>query len=207
MKLSLIQKSILTIAVTIIGNHVCLCQVAPEVKNLVPWDYITESVSKNSGVIMGIESYVKVSISADILDTDACTSESISSNGLSMDYMWFNTNDETGKMMLKMHSDLNGIEQEKENFKLDDATEEEFMGGTLWVIASSKDCINEISGPTGKTEYNTRMRYFGFNGTTIAKIEVHCECKPDKVKQIIKNTLQLSNEFDFSVLKNTVKTY
>lgn len=189
-----------------IGNNMCLSQVAPEVKNLVPWEYVSESLSKTSSVILGLEPYVKVAISADLSDTDACMDKSVTPNGLSLDYMWFNANNETGKMMMDMHIDLNGVLQEKDNFKLDGATEEAFMNGTLWIISGSSECINTISGPTGKTEYQTKMRYFGFNENCVRKIELLCKCKPDKAKQILKSTIQLANGFDFSSLMKISKT-
>jgi hypothetical protein len=181
-----------------------------EIDNLIPFDYVNQTFKKPMKMIMGIGSSVNINIVADLDDTDACQPNSISTAGLKMDLAWYNPNDETGKMMLSMLKDLGAIEQNMESFKqesgfeISEAREEEFSGGKLWIITSQKPCINEISGPTGITQYNTHLRYFLFNGTTITKIEIEFLGKPDVAKEMLGKMVTNLGKFNFSMYKNVI---
>lgn len=181
-----------------------------EIDKLIPYDYVNQSFKKPMKMIAGIGASVNINIVADLDDTDACQPKSISTAGLKMDIAWYNTNDETGKMMLSMLKDLGAIEQNMEAFKresgfdISDAKEETLYGGKLWTTSSQKPCINEITGPTGQTQYNTHLRYFLFNGTTIAKIEIEFLGKPDIAKEILSKIIANLGKFDFSLYKNVM---
>lgn len=181
-----------------------------EIDKLIPYDYVNQSFKKPIKMIVGIGSSVNINIVADLEDTDACQPNTISTSGLKMDIAWYNTNDETGKMMLSMLKDLGAIEQNMESFKaesgleISEAKEENFSGGKLWITSSQKPCINEITGPTGQTQYNTHLRYFLFNGTTIVKIEIELLGKPDIAKEILSKIMANLGKFDFSLYKNVM---
>lgn len=199
----------------LIGVLTCLsfitqAQDNKEIDKLIPYDYVNQTFKKPMKMIMGIGSSVNINIVADLDDTDACQPNSISTSGLKMDIAWYNTNDETGKMMLSMLKDLGAVEQNMESFKqesgfeISEAREEEFLGGKLWIITSQKPCINEITGPTGKTEYATHTRFFLFNGTTIVKIEIEFLGKPDIAKEMLGKIITNLGKFDFSLYKNVI---
>ncbi|NTW24124.1 MAG: hypothetical protein HGA37_05445 [Lentimicrobium sp.] len=176
---------------------------------LVPWDYVNQTVRKVSKQVMGIESSVNVNIVVPLNEYNGCQEDAFDGR-MDADIRWYNTGDETGSIMLKMLKDMDGIAQDMESFKnksgfeVSEAKEEDFAGGTLWMIDSNKPCINEITGPTGKTVYNTHIRYFLFTGTTIVKIEIQGLNNPGKTKEILTKTLGLINDFDFSALKSSV---
>jgi hypothetical protein len=176
---------------------------------LVPWDYVNQTVRKVSKQVMGIESSVNVNIVVPLNEYNGCQEDAFDGR-MDVDIRWYNTSDETGRIMLNMLKDLNGIEQDKESFinqsgfEINEAKEEDFAGGTLWMIDANKPCINEMTGPTGKTVYNTHIRYFLFTGTTIVKIEIQGLNNPGKTKEILTKTLGLISDFDFSALKSSV---
>lgn len=199
----------------LIGVLTCLsfsafAQDNKEIDKLIPYDYVNQTFKKPMKMIMGIGSSVNINIVADLDDTDACQPNSISTSGLKMDIAWYNTNDETGKMMLSMLKDLGAVEQNMEAFKaesgfeISEAKEEDLSGGKLWTISTQKPCINEITGPTGQTQYNTHLRYFLFNGTTIVKIEIEFLGKPDIAKEMLGKIITNLGKFDFSLYKNVI---
>jgi hypothetical protein len=111
--------------------------------------------------------------------------------------------------MLQLLKDMDGINQQMNEFKnssgmdVSEAKESDFMGGKLWIISTQNECVNEISGPTGVTAYESSGRYFLFNGSTILKLDISCACKPDKLKGMIRHLVEKTGQFDFSSLKNT----
>ena len=176
---------------------------------LVPWDYVNQTVRKVSKQVMGIESSVNVNMVVPLNEYNGCQEEAFDGR-MDTDIRWYNTGDETGKIMLKMLKDMDGIAQDMESFKnqsgfeISEASEEDFAGGTLWMIDTNKPCINSMTGPTGKTVFTTHIRYFLFTGTTIIKIEIQGCNNPGKTKEILTKTLGLIHDFDFSALKSTV---
>ena len=176
---------------------------------LVPWEYVNETIRSVSRQVMGMEFSVNVNIVAPLSELGACHDDAFDGR-LETEIRWYNPDDETGRMMLNMLKDMNGIDQEKESFKNEsgfnpgDAREESFAGGTLWVVDKNTPCVNEITGPTGKTEYNTHARYFQFSGTTLIKIEVQGMNNPAKTKEIIMKMIELADGFDYAALKATV---
>ena len=150
-----------------------------------------------------------INITADLNDTEACHKESVTSNGIDASYTWYNKNEEAGKMMLDMQEQMGGIQQEMEGFRLNnergkgEVKEENVKDGKLWIVSNHKACINEISGPTGVTEYNTEARCFVFNGTTMMKITVNCKCKPETAKEIMAKIIAKAGAFNFSAYATT----
>ncbi len=187
-------------------------QPTKSIELLIPMSDVNQKISKVRKQIMGIESFVNVGIIADINDYNACSDESISAGGVSLKISWYNTNDETGKYMVSTLKDLNGINQEMNSFKnesgfnVNEAKEEDYQGGKLWIITKQKECVNEITGPTGKTEYFTHLRFFVFNGTAMIKIELKGFSKSVKMKEMLGKMIQEANKFDYSTLTNIVVT-
>lgn len=159
---------------------------------------------------MGIESFANISLIASINDYDACSDNSVSSKGLKVSIAWYNTNDETGSFMLSTLKNLDGINQDMNSFKnesgfdVSKAKETTIEGGKLWIISTQKECVNEITGPTGKTEYQTQLRCFLFNGVYTLKIDLHGLSKPEKMNEMMYYIINEASKFDFSTLKNVV---
>ncbi|MBK6966860.1 MAG: hypothetical protein IPH20_23905 [Bacteroidales bacterium] len=201
-----------TLSMIIIALSGCLYSAGQSVSSadkLIPWQYVNQTVSKASKMVMGMESNVTVTLVAQLNDYNACRTDSYDGR-LDAEVRWYNSADETGVFMLNMLKDMNGIEQEKENFRQQSGFEPElvkeleWMGGTLWFTENKNACVNEISGPTGVTRYITRARFFLFNGTAMIKIKIEGQNNSEKTKEILAKTLELVNGFDFSSLKNVV---
>lgn len=207
---NLINKSFLTILFSVVLITACMAQSSKGVESLLPMQDINQSIRKISKQLMGIESTVNISISADINDYDACQKESVSQDGLKLKISWYNTKDETGTYMLKILKDMDGINKEMSSFKkendfnTEEAKEEDYQGGKLWVISKQNTCVNELTGSTGKNEYFTHLKCFIFNGTAIIKIELKGMSKPEKLKEMLSKMLNEINKFDFSTLKSVI---
>lgn len=182
------------------------------IEQLLPVADVNQSIDIIHKQIMGIQSFVNIGLIASINNYNACSDNSISSNGMKISIAWYNTNDETGKFMLSTLKDLGGITQDMNTFKnesgfdLNEAKETIIEGGKLWIIAKQKECVNEITGATGQIEYFTHLRCFLFNGIYTLKIDLQGLSKPEKLKEMMYYTINEASKFDFSTLTNVVST-
>ena len=193
----------------IIVSLPCYSQ-APNVENILPNNDVNRTIRKIGYTVMGIGSTVHVDINCDINNYSSCNNDNILGR-LDVEVNWYNTNDETGKMMLQMIKDLQTIPQEMADFKtssgfemMDQAKEVSIDGGKYWIYTKQKPCINEISGPTGKTEHQTQIRCYIFDGIKIIKIDLKGFFEAEKAKEIMQETDQNIKKFDFSTLSNVV---
>lgn len=199
-----LKHSLLT-AVMLAGicGPVVKAQVTKALNSLVP----TDLVDKRSSIfkaVSGIGSSVNINMGAGLKYVDACSDSDF--GNLKIDITWHNANDETGKVMLQMMEQMNVAEQDKETFLKGDkgAKRQDFAGGSLEILSSNKPCVNEISGPTGKTQYSTEAKYFSFKNNTVLKITLNNKMKPETAKNVISKIADDVAKFDFSVYSNTV---
>jgi len=78
------------------------------------------------------------------------------------------------------------------------------MNGKLWYSKSEKECINTISGGTGKINKKTHLAYFSFNAALITRIEIECQCSLEKAKEMATYIITNTKTFDFSPFASTV---
>jgi hypothetical protein len=175
-------------------------QVTKPLNVIVP-GYIIDERGKLHKSIGGMDFNVRITIDAGVKYLDGCSNESFGE--LHTEIIWYNANDETGRVMLQMMKDLNAVEQDKQSF-LGAGSIREFAGGSLILTSSEKACVNEITGPTGKTEYNTDARYFAFNGFTTTKISISSKIKPETVQSILSYMVEQIAKTDFSIYKTTI---
>ena len=185
-------------------------QSKPDTDKLIPKQAL------NSNIIVSPlpESMVNVSIDADIIETQACSSESISQGGLKIELNWYNSNDFTGNMMMGMmseKSEKNWLSHKKqinelyEHYKnpvnsisCSSVKEEVISGGKLYIIEYSYSYCD-----TDKTENRmVEARCFFFKGNVSGNIEIKCQCSQEEVKEMIKVIIQSSSDFNFSGLLN-----
>jgi hypothetical protein len=198
------------ITILILGTNALQLVAQPEksLDQLLPLSDINTTIDKPIKQLAGIGACVNINLIASLNNYNTCATNSVSSKGLEIAIAWYNTSDETGKFMLSTLRDLDGIKQEMESFKnqtgfdIGIAKEETIEGGKLWIITQQKPCINEITGPTGVNEYSTHIRCFVFNGTAIIKIDVQSQSKPEKLREIVKKTIDAVAKFDFASVKD-----
>lgn len=197
-------KTLFTLLLIVSAGIKIQAQVVKALNQLVPMDLVDQRSSVNK-TVGGIGSSVNVTITAGIKYLDACSNEE-SFGELKIEVTWHNANDETGKYMLKMIKEMNVADQDKKSF-LNSGTAgkiEDFARGTLKISTETKACVNEITGPTGKTEYSTEARFFSFNENRILKITLLDKIKPETAKNIISKIASEVAKFDFSVYSNTI---
>ncbi len=197
-------KTFLTLLLVISAGIKIQAQVTKALNQLVPMDLVDQRSSVNK-TVGGIGSSVNVTITAGIKYLDACSNE-VSFGELKIEVTWHNANDETGKFTLQMMKDMKVADQDKKSFLNDGnaGKTEDFARGTLKIWTETKACVNEITGPTGKTEYSTEARFFSFNENRILKITLLDKIKPETAKNIISKIADNVAKFDFSVYSNTI---
>ena len=181
----------------------CSAQNTSNAESLLPMGDVNQKIRKVQQMVSDLGMMIRIEVNADLNSYNSCTNGPEPAGRVDMELTWYNTNDETGKYMLQMLKDLNGIEQMKEAFKnssgmeIEEATEEAFLGGTLWTIANQNECVNEITGPTGVTAYQTLSRFFLFKGSAIFQIDVDWACKPAKAKELLGYIVDKSGSFNY----------
>ncbi|KAF0200093.1 MAG: hypothetical protein FD170_3777 [Bacteroidetes bacterium] len=179
------------------------------VETLLPMDHVNQQFRKVHNMVAELGSMTHIDLIADLNSYNACYNGPEPGGVMHAEFIWYNSNDETGKFMLQLLKDMDGINQQMNEFKnssgmdVSEANESDFMGGKLWTISTQKECVNEISGNTGVTSYQSSARYFLFNGTTILKLDISCACKPDKVKEMISFMAAKTGQFDFASVKSS----
>ena len=134
------------------------------VKTILPTKEVNQTIQKIGYTVMGIGSTVHIDINCDLNNEAKCVQDNIFGR-LNIEINWYNTNDETGKFMLNLIKDKQVISEEMEDFKtrsgfekIEQAKEVSAEGGKYWIFTEQKQCINELSGPSGETEHHTQIR-------------------------------------------------
>ena len=156
---------------------------------------------------------VHVDYTSDINETQACQQNSTAYGGLKVQISWYNTNDETGKMMLGMVSNpadlqkhwdshkeqLNAIHEQYKNgnygdhFNFTEVLEETVPGGKLYMISST----NANCDTDKPRSQRVTAKCFFFNGTTTGNIEIEAQCTPEEMREMVKSIIKKTSEFNF----------
>lgn len=203
------MKKLVTLMLSICLYMMSQAQSPQNVETLLPMDHVNQQFRKVHNMVAELGSMTHIDLIADLNSYNACFNGPEPGGVMHAEFIWYNSNDETGKFMLQLLKDMDGINQQMNEFKnssgmdVSEVKESDFMGGKLWTISTQKECVNEISGNTGVTSYQSSARYFLFNGTTILKLDISCACKPDKVKEMISFMAAKTGQFDFASVKSS----
>jgi hypothetical protein len=208
----LIKRPIHVFIAFLLVKGICTGQDLKSLEAIINKEDLSRTNGKITKSVMGIGATANIRLMAGLNDYNACQEGTFTTHGIDIDIAWYNTADETGKYMLQILKDMNGVNQIRDDFRdgsgfnTDEAAEENVEGGTLWIITQQDECMNEITGPTGKTRYATHLRYFNFNGSVMLKIELNSKSKPEKMKDILIPIVQQCLKFDFASFNYTVAT-
>jgi hypothetical protein len=179
-------------------------------ETLLPTKDVNQTIRKIGYSVMGIGSSVHVDINCDMNNYTKCIRDNVFGR-LDIEINWYNANDETGKFTLNMMKDMQMIPQEMADFKkssgfeqIEKAKEVLIAGGKYWIFTQQKQCVNEITGPSGETEHHTQIRSYLFDGIKTIKLDLKGYFTPDKAKEIMLETVQNIKKIDFSALANVV---
>jgi hypothetical protein len=175
------------------------------IEAILPMKDIDQTIDKMYYLPANMGFMAHVDVSASLVNYDDCSDHGQTQGGLKIQIDWYNINDETGKMMADMvKGDISNV---MNNFKnssgfenLSKAVESDIKGGKMWIYTSQKPCVNEITGPTGETEYFTQIRAFVFTGNKLLKIDLMSKSHPSTLEQSLRFFLDQSENFDFSTL-------
>lgn len=183
--------------------HIVHAQKTNALNSIVPSEII-DSRARLHKSVGGIEASVHVSMVTGVKNLDACSDADYGK--LDIDITWYNANNETGKVLLNMMKQLNAVDQDMQHFLagVENGKSEEFIKGTLIWSGTSVACVNEISGPTGKTSYATKAKYFAFFGNRMIKISMDAGLKPETIKKVLSTIVTGIEKFDFSMYSSTI---
>ena len=100
--------------------------------------------------------------------------------------------------MIKM---LKADEQQKQSF-LGKGPYNDLAGGSVVIQTKSAECVNTISGATGRTEHYTNAKFFIYTGSALVKINFNGKVKSETVTNFIANAAGQIKKFNFGVYKN-----
>jgi len=149
--------------------------------------------------VAGMDFMVRIFITEAIKNIDACSDADY--GHLSVEIMWYDKNTELGDSQIEMIGMMEIDKQQKEDF-LGKGTYKDLAGGSLVIETASKECINEITGPTGKIQHSTDAKYFSYTGSAIVKIGYAGKVKAETATNIITKVAGEIKKFDFSIYKN-----
>lgn len=120
--------------------------------------------------IGAIGATVSITMDVGVKYLDGCSDGNY--GNLNVEIVWYNLQDETGKFLIGMMKQLNTVELDKAAFLkgVEQGKRVEFSKGTLLLAISNNECINEITGGTGKIEYSSEAKYFSFSKNTMVKL-------------------------------------
>ena len=200
------QNKIFTALITLFLNcFMVFSQNNGSIESILPMKDIDQTIDKMYYLPANMGFMVHVDVSASLVNYDDCSDHDRTQGGLKIQIDWYNTNDETGKMMSDMiKGDISNV---MKNFKnssgfenLSKAVESDIKGGKMWMYASKKACVNEITGATGEIECFSQIRAFVFTGNKLLKIDLISKSHPSTLEQSLRFFLDKSENFDFSKL-------
>jgi hypothetical protein len=195
--------SIILIALSVVSLY---AQNPSKIEKLIP-----SGVSNVKEMIQPMPSFmVRVEYTGNITETTSCSSGSF--GDIKTALSWYNTNDETGNMMVGMVSaetelkknwqknkdELEEIRQQtgSQTIVVSEVTEEVISGGRLYMLNIKTPCVE-----SGKSESQlVYARCFFFNGNTQGEIRIETRCSPGEVKAMVGRILEEVKSFNFSGL-------
>ncbi|RAR46362.1 PH domain-containing protein [Flavobacterium lacus] len=175
------------------------------IEQILPMKDIDQTYEKIQTALANMGSMVHVDMAASMKNYDDCKRNDRTPGGLNIEIDWYNTNDEVGKMMANLiKSDIENIMNSfhsSSGFEnLDKAKEVEIKGGKMWINSKQKACVNEITGPTGETEFTTQIRAFVSTETMVLKIDLKANSKPATLEHSLNYILEKVSLVNFSSL-------
>ncbi|MBK7212921.1 MAG: hypothetical protein IPH88_06420 [Bacteroidales bacterium] len=157
---------------------------------------------------------VRVEYTGKITETATCSKGTL--GDIKVAISWYNTNDETGKMMVGMVSPASELQKHwqkdkeeiteiyqqyknggyGENMRISEVKTEDVPAGKLTIFDVSNPCV-ESDIPKSQRVF---ARCFIFNGTTQCEIRIEAQCSPDEIRTMIKTILNETSSFNFSGL-------
>ncbi len=188
-------------------SHVVYAQPKNNIEDILPMTDVDQTQEKLQVTTTNMEMMVHADVNGSLVNYDNCSRTDRNQGGLKIQIDWYNTNDETGKMMADMVKvDILSVSKAFstssgfENFN--EAVERDINGGKMWVYTRNKACVNEITGATGEIEHFTQIRAFVFTGNKVLKIDLHAKTKAVTLEQTLQYILEKSETFDFSAIQN-----
>lgn len=179
------------------------------IEQILPMKDIDQAYEKMHIAVAKMGSMVHVDMTASVKNYDDCKRIDRTPGGLNIEIDWYNTNDEAGKMMANLiKSDIENIMNSfhsSSGFEnLDKAKEVEIKGGKMWIDSKQKSCINEITGPTGETEFTTQIKAFVSTENMVLKIDLKANSKPKTLEQSLNYILDKVALVNFSSLTSKI---
>jgi hypothetical protein len=168
------------------------------IEQILPMKDIDQTYEKIQTAVGNMGSMVRVDITASLKNYDDCRRNDRTPGGLKIEIDWYNTNDVAGKMMADLIKD--DIENIMNSFHSSvdfENKEVELKGGKMWISSKQKACVNEITGPTGDTEFHSQISAFVFTGNIVLKIVLNSNSKPETLKQSLQYILEKVSFVDF----------
>jgi hypothetical protein len=173
-------------------------QLTNDLNKLLPVDLV-DSRSNIFRSVTGMDFMVRIFLTEGIKNIDGCSDAEYGK--LSIEIDWYDNNTELGKSQIDMIKMMKADEQQKQNF-LGNGPYNDLAGGSLVIHSKSSECINTISGATGRTEYYTDAKFFIYTGSALVKISFTGKVKSETVNNFISNAVGRIMNFNFMVYKN-----
>jgi len=176
------------------------------IESILPMKDIDQTYEKINTQVSNLVFMTHVDLNASLVNYDDCQRKDRTQEGLKMQIDWYNTNDETGKMMADMvQADIANAMKNYKNSSgfehMDQALESDLKGGKMWMYSHREACVNEMTGATGGMNYFTQIRAFVCTGNKIIKIDLKAATNVTTLEQSLKFILDKCDLFDFSSLK------
>ena len=173
-------------------------QLTNDLNKLLPVDLV-DSRSEIFRSVTGMDFMVRIFLTEGIKNIDACSNSDYGKLSIEIDS--YDPNTELGKSQIDMIKMMKADEQQKQVF-LGKGPYTDLAGGALVLQSKSAECINTISGATGRTEYSTNAKFFIYTGSTLVKISFSGKVKSETVTNFISNAAEQIKKFNFGVYKN-----
>jgi hypothetical protein len=177
-------------------------QLTNDLNSILPVD-LADDRGKITRSVMGMDFMVRIFLAEGIKNVDACSGADYGK--LTVEIDWYDKNSELGKSQIDMIAMLKADEQQKADF-LGKGPYEDLNGGSLVIESTTAECINTISGATGKMEHHTSAKFFIYSDGALVKISYDGKVKSETVKGFISAAAAEIKDFDFARYKNVTAT-
>ncbi len=185
-----------------------LGQSSHKAHDLLPMEDVDQSISKIYAMVSNMGFQTHVDLSSDLKSYNGCEWDKTLGR-LKMEVDWYNTGDETGKMIAEMVQGDNAklmasffSGHNNDYMEIDKAKEVKIKGGKMMVFSKQSACVNEITGPNGETKYFTSIRAYVFTGSLKMEISLYANTKADALEKTVMKILEKAESFDFGSLQN-----
>lgn len=201
------NRTVMTL-LSILFISVVYAQTSNPLEAILPMNDIDQRMEKLRITTSNMGMMVHADVYASLVNHHACSDAGQSQGRLNIALDWYNTRDETGKMMADMvaadlDKTINDFAKSSGFAHFEAATQKNIKDGKMWIYSSTKPCVNEITGPTGETEHFCQIRAFVFTGNRIMKIDMQAKTKAAALEQMLTELLEKAGKFDYASLENS----